>query len=339
MLPAVLEAFAPGRASGVFGHFPGVRIPPGGFSAGQKYDIQELLTPAESKKLPDESFGSGESMEDLKQLELEWEAKGRYGSRAERLARTARWLPYYSLLAEEKRGAAFDAASDPTGFFGVLERENLFPPGAGLLDIGAGTGDYALRFAHAGLCVTALEPSQAAVRVMEERCAAAGIEGVTAVCGTWEEYEPAQTFDVSFLSLCPAVCNIKELEKMEQLTRQTCVIVTVMPGSYDRHRKAMMQELNLHPEGMITDALLYRRVLEARGRRVRLFTAESAHRFTVTKADFMKKYRTYFGIFGLPGELLDEYLERYFERHARRGLLQDESKLCLGMLVWNANGD
>lgn len=273
----------------------------------------------------------------LKKLTQEWEAVYRYGTREERIERAGKWLPYYRFLCEQAANRSFDPASDPTGYLATLVDEGILLPDDTLLEIGAGTGEYALRLAKHCKAVTALEMNPAAIALMQKRAAVHGIGNLNTVCGLWEQYEPNELFDVTFLSMCPAICNIEEIRKMEAVTRRACCIVTVLPGSYDFHRRAMMRELELHPAGMMTDGDRYREILTAIGRDVRVFTTETVSKYDVTLKDVLKQYSIYFGIFGISEQDAELYLRSYFGRNADNGVLHDERRMRFALLTWNVN--
>ena len=273
----------------------------------------------------------------LKTLAQEWEAAYRYGTREERIERAGKWLPYYTFLCEQAANRLFDPDSDPTGYLKILTDERILRSDDTLLEIGAGTGEYALRLAKRCRAVTALEMNPAGIALMQKRAAVYGIGNLNAVCGLWEQYEPEEKFDVTFLSMCPAICNVEEILRMEAVTRRTCCIVTVLPGSYDLHRRAMMRELELHPAGMMTDGDRYREILTAMGRDVRVFTTETLSRQNVSLKDVLRQYTIYFGIFGISSIDAEMYLKGYFGRNAENGVLHDERRMRFALLTWNVN--
>ena len=270
----------------------------------------------------------------LETLEREWEEEGRYGSKEERRERALRWIPYYSFLAEKQLASPFNPDSDPTGFIGQLNEQGCLLASGSVLDIGAGTGEYSLRFARLCQNVTALEICPASIRVMEKRAEDHAIQNLRIDQAPWEDYETDQSFDLVFASLCPAICTVEELRRMEALSKRSCAIVTVMPGSVDRHRRKMMQELDLHPAGMATKADRYRDVLLAMGRKPRLCQSSLEFSTNLTKENFMKRFTVYFSIFGVSEPMLSPYLENYFSHNAREGVLQEETHMELGLITW-----
>lgn len=99
-------------------------------------------------------------------------------------------------------------------------------PGATVLDIGAGTGAWALLMArHAGR-VTALEPSPAMRAVLARNAQSQGLDNIDIVDGSW----PAAVIDPHDFSLashsfygCPDFASI--IRRMNQVTRDTCMLL------------------------------------------------------------------------------------------------------------------
>jgi SAM-dependent methyltransferase len=68
-----------------------------------------------------------------------------------------------------------------------------------VVDVGAGTGRYALPLARDVAHVTAVEPSSAMLAVLEQDARELGVANVRTVPGTWEQ-APAEPADVAFSS-------------------------------------------------------------------------------------------------------------------------------------------
>lgn len=273
-------------------------------------------------------------MKSLETLAREWEEAGGFGTKEERMARAERWAPYYAMLCQQAAKRPFDPEGDPSGFIRILTENRIVGPTDTLLDIGAGMGDYGLRLAKHCRWVTELEMNPAGVELMERRAAAAEIENVSTVQAFWERYEPEQPFDVTFASMFPAICSVAEIRRMEAITRRTCCILTVLPGSYDMHRRAMMQELNLRPKGMVTDGERYEQVLTAMGRTVQVITRKTEAKYDVPVESILQQYPVYFNIFGVSEGEATAFLNDYLARHADNGVLHDESHLHFALLTW-----
>ena len=268
----------------------------------------------------------------LENCEKLWEEAVGNGTVEERIACTKRWEPYYSFLAENMKEAP---VSEPP-FVTHLAQEGILTPDTSVLDIGAGMGTYALPFAKRCREVTALEPAGACLEVLNRRAKTQGVTNIRTVHGFWEQYSPDGDFDVTFASMCPAVCNTEELHRMEEMTNRTCCLVSVQRGSYDKHRKAMMAALGVKPRGgMTTEAIHYINALYLMGRQPNVTFRETRQVTPVSWETARKQYPIYFAIFGIsPADSLP-FLEKYFAENAVSGVLQEESYLRQALIYWD----
>lgn len=105
-------------------------------------------------------------------------------------------------------------------------------PGATVVDIGAGTGAWAMLLSQHARHVTAVEPSAAMIEVMRENLAAAGITNVTIVQGSWPEVEVPE-HDISLCAHAMYACPdlVPFVRRMEEVTRRTCFMLLRAPVS------------------------------------------------------------------------------------------------------------
>lgn len=268
-----------------------------------------------------------------------WEETGQHGTRQERIERGKKWVPYYAYLAGRQNPEAYTLPEQPNAFVAELLHSGAVKPGDTVLDIGAGMGSYALEFAGAGCHVTAMDASAECLEVLRKKAEICGLQDrIETVQTAWEEFAPVRKYDVTFSSMCPAICNLEELERMEAITKKTCCLISVTRGSYDKHRKAMMAGLNIRPQGgMTTEALHYMNVLYFTGRQFQMksLCTHSCHKVSVKTV--LEQYPIYFRIFGGDEEVSIPFLQSYLAGNAVDGYLEDESQMNLAMLYWNVN--
>lgn len=274
----------------------------------------------------------------LAECEKFWEEAGQHGSPPERVERAKTWLPYYTWLVEQQKKMPVTSEAEADGFPSLLLREGMIHPEDTVLDIGAGPGSASLFFAANCRSVMALDMSEASLALLSERAEKRGLSNLIPVQAAWEEFHTEQPFDVTYSSMCPAICNPEELRRLERITRRRCCLVTVMRGSYDKHRKAMMKELDIHPKGgMLTEPIHYFNVLYLMGRRPAVFCRTETHAYDVTEEIFLTQYSVYFKIFGVSEEHSLPFLRDYYSRHAEDGVLHDESRLHYTLITWTVN--
>jgi ubiquinone/menaquinone biosynthesis C-methylase UbiE len=99
-------------------------------------------------------------------------------------------------------------------------------PGSTVLDIGAGTGAWAIFMAQNALHVTAIEPSESMCEVMRERLSAENITNVSIIQANWPDMD-VDMHDFSFASHSMyGVADFRAfVEKMNQVTRKRCFLL------------------------------------------------------------------------------------------------------------------
>lgn len=272
----------------------------------------------------------------LEECEKLWDEAGKHGTVSERMARTRRWFPYYSYLAGIMKNAPYSLPEQSSPFVDFMRRENILRSTDTLLDIGAGMGSFSMEASRYCRSVTALEPNGDCLELLRQRAKLCGVDNVTPVEGFWETYSPEKPFDVTFSAMCPAICNVEELQKMEAMTKRTCCLVAVMPGSCDKHRRAMMQELDIRPQGgMTTEAIHYINALYLLGRQVNIRCVTTRASSQVPEERILEQYTVYFQIFGIPEQESVKFLKDYLSRNATGGLLEDEVLLNQALIYWD----
>ena len=262
-----------------------------------------------------------------------WEKQYRYGTVEDRSAREARWEPYYSMVYASQLDQPFHIPDEPEPAVRVLLDEKLLTPGTSVLEIGCGTGLLALSLSRYCKSVTAMDANKTAIKVLNTRCAKERIDNITAVRASWNEKSDAGHYDLVISSMCPAVCNKEAIEAMEA-AGDLCALITVMRGSYDKYRRMIMQELELKPEGMITEYGTYLDVLRAMGRKPSLWTRSVRSEHTTDLSALLRTFPVYLEIFGVDRQRSELYLKDFFERNQSGGVLHDETLMNTAMIVW-----
>lgn len=264
-----------------------------------------------------------------------WKAAGRHGSREERIARNLLWTRYYASLASEQSDKS--AAIRPRAIETVdrLFREGLLTPESTVLDIGSGMGDFTLAFAARCAHVTALDMDAASLAVLAADAAQLSLGNISCETAMWESYAPQRQFSFVFSSMCPAICDYDELTRMESLSTHGCGLVAVTRGSYDLHRKKLMELLDVHPAGgMTTEALWYYEALYCAGRRPNAASSSFHAAFEVPLETVCLRSALYFTIFGIPAETSLALIRPYFESIAKDGMVADETQLNTALISW-----
>lgn len=107
-----------------------------------------------------------------------------------------------------------------------LRREKVLLPGDSVLDVGCGTGQYAIVMGTVARSVTGLDISAGMLDKMKEGASRQGVDNIRAVCSAWESFETEEKFDLVFSAFCPGVNEPSALFRMEEFSRRDCCYLT-----------------------------------------------------------------------------------------------------------------
>lgn len=271
----------------------------------------------------------------LKDCIVAWEQAGQHGGIRERIQRNERWIPYYAYLADRQEEA--DAAIDPHAeeVTACLFARGFLAPASSVLDIGSGMGTFALAFAKRCKAVTALEMDAGSQHFCQIQAERLGLTNISPHTEMWETYQPNRRFGFVFSSMCPAICDYSELQKMESLSDHACGIIAVTRGSYDLHRKRLMERLNVHPSGgMTTEALWYYEALYLAGKQPEVRCWSRHFEYSIPLEEALLRNERYFEVFGIAAADSRPILTQYFQSIAKDGLVDDETQLNTALVTW-----
>ena len=269
----------------------------------------------------------------LEECAAAWEKVGGHGTKEERIARNVRWIPFYSYVAQGQLQS--NAGPDPHAkeVARILKEAGVLESGGTLLDLGCGTGGFSLAFAEQGMQVTAVDMDHPSLMVLANRAKANGLE-IATERAMWEQYNPKTRFDVVFSAMCPAICDYRELIRFEGMGREYGCLIAVSRGSYDKHRKQLIQELEVKPKGMTTEAMWYYNMLYLMGRQPNVWNFTRHFEYQVPIEKLVEQNKVYFEIFGISPEESESKLRKYYECHAVDGMVPDESHINTQLIWW-----
>lgn len=116
------------------------------------------------------------------------------------------------------------------GVSDIIENRCLSIKGARILDIGCGTGAFALPLALRGASVTALDISENMLQRLTTEAQRRGIHGVKTIRASWKEIDPhtaglSGRFDVVLSALSIGVETKNDILKMEACSKQWCICI------------------------------------------------------------------------------------------------------------------
>jgi len=279
-----------------------------------------------------------------KECQEAWENISRAGTREERIERNKGWAEYFNhLIAMQGTGESGDVRETfekefPIAVTEYLMREKVLKPSSTVLDIGAGTGAFTLPFAANCKKVAALDMCENALNILRNRCEKQGLHNIEALPGMRETFPPDKKYDVSFSSMCPAICDKQEILNMESVTNEYCCLVTVAHGSHSKSRTNLRKRLTDSPlPGLSSEVIYIYNTLYTMGRFPCIKYYRECQHSQMTAEEAYKTYRIYYRIFGLNGERTDRIILDYINENAVDGVLHDETQMNIALVFWRPN--
>ena len=147
-----------------------------------------------------------------------WKRAGNHGDKACRIARNLRWMRYYAQINDPTRSGEAEIDPHAAEVVDLLFHQGLLTPESSVLDIGSGSGTYALAFAARGCKVTAMDMDPNALRILQTHAEQLHLNRITCREQMWEDVLPDTRYSFVFTSMCPAICDDHELLRMQALS-------------------------------------------------------------------------------------------------------------------------
>lgn len=206
--------------------------------------------------------------------------------------------------------------------------------GRRLLDIGCGTGNYALPLAACCSSVTGVDGSAAMLRVFRAQARARGIKNAKAVLSKWNLLPGRATagkFDIALASMTMAVHDKAELLKMEQAAVECCVYI----GWAGVRRNALLEKIYRHhglvykaPDG----ANLMLPILKALGRDLKLKYIRDGWNKVMTPAETLKEIEVALKANEVRPD--HAWLGPLLMKAARGGVINQRTRARKAVIVW-----
>ena len=274
----------------------------------------------------------------MNEVKTAWAAAVQPADIDERKSITDRWNEYYSYLAAGQAKIGYHPDREAKEIAEFMLQEGVILPGDRILDIGSGSGKYSIEFAKHHAYVTALDANEDSLALLNARAEQAHVSGIACVPVHWEDFNTEsrhKKYDVSFSSMCPAICTFDEIERMESITKRTACLISVSRGSYEKHRREIMRLLNVKPRGMTTEASYYYNALYLSGRSPRVKTWSVSENYGMEHDRFIEKYLVYLKLFDIDEQTSAPLLEKYFAENSQDGVLNEECRMNKAMIWWS----
>lgn len=202
-----------------------------------------------------------------------------------------------------------------------------------LIDIGCGTGAYALPFCSRCSKVVAVDSSEGMLNVLRKRCRESSVSNIDIVDCDCAGIPDDSACDTAFSSLCPAMNNPDSVLDMERLGKRRVYISSSDAGE-DSIEIEIWRELgcDYSYRGYMTDYPF--RFLESLGRKpsIRYFTQK--HDASVPAEKAAERYRH---VIGRYRDLTDRELsaiDKVISKRTVDGSVSFARVMRIGMIIW-----
>jgi len=209
-----------------------------------------------------------------------------------------------------------------------------------VLDIGCGTGNYAIPLAKRTAKVIALDPSWEMIRLLQERAEKENICNIETGCVYWENVKLAEkgwdnAFDVVIAMMTPGINDKDTLQKMMAACRGTCFLAGHLQRE-DTGRRELWKRLTggeippVSPDVFHMFHLLY-----AWGYYPSL---EIEHRVVtrdIEEQEIIEVYKTHLHPYLDLTPEVEKEIEDYVRERSTGGIYKEERQFTVGYLLWD----
>ncbi|UNC93006.1 methyltransferase domain-containing protein [Candidatus Contubernalis alkaliaceticus] len=212
-----------------------------------------------------------------------------------------------------------------------------------ILDIGAGTGSFAIPFSKAGGQVTALEPAEKLVEILRDNMKGEGVRELSIITDMWEDINPKKEgieggFDLVFASLTPAIHDKDTLEKMITCSRKWCFLCEFAGRRRNRVQEELWNEIFMEsmplPEYNIFYPLNY---LYSKGYCPSLQLWREQWEEEASGEEAVENLTRHFSLYTKITPEVRRIICDYVAKHLQEGIFREEFQSLLGMTLWNVN--
>ena len=215
----------------------------------------------------------------------------------------------------------------------VAKMDELGLLGGTVMDIGCGTGAYAIPFSPLCSGILAVDGSGPMLEVLRRGCGERHIGNVKTLMCDCRDIPERLRCDTAFSSLCPAMNSPSMILSMERLGNRRVYISSSNRGE-DSMEMEIWRELGSDYSygGYHTD--YPRRFLESLGRSPSLYRFTQMNRTEVPDIKMRDIYRRLLSRYRPLTEAETSAIDRVVSEHSIDGTVTVSREMCVGMLVW-----
>jgi cyclopropane fatty-acyl-phospholipid synthase-like methyltransferase len=218
--------------------------------------------------------------------------------------------------------------------------QEIVKPGQSLLDIGAGTGSFAIPLIEKGVKVTALDSSQKMFEEMKFWLEKFDLKEPEIVIDKFQDFSSEKKYDTVLASFTPAVKNAELLFKMEKFSNNNCILLASSDNELFSERHLLYEKIfNQKFKSVGFNAFFPLAVLfhSKRMPDMKIYETKETRRFNLDEEiDFNIKY---FKTLGKDENETRPIIENYLKKKAENGIITKTTNKKTAVIWWNKFND
>ncbi|MGO4533136.1 class I SAM-dependent methyltransferase [Paenibacillus sp. 2TAF8] len=186
-----------------------------------------------------------------------------------------------------------------------IENQGVTFEGASVLDVGAASGIFTIPFAEKGATVTAVEPSELLVSLMQETIPAELKENITIVPERFEEISIQdkgweKQYDIVFASMCPAMSDWETIEQAIHCARKYVYVSTIAGAKEHTLMDELRTVLGVHAPYKAGDMAYLQQLLYLKGYSYTMIITREVNDFEIQTDELIQKLPEWLHTYEMP---------------------------------------
>ncbi|MCL1802971.1 MAG: methyltransferase domain-containing protein [Eubacteriaceae bacterium] len=263
-----------------------------------------------------------------------WEGAFRTGTRKQALERNTKLIEYYDYIARSQAEVSL-RLNDTAKLAAKAWQEFGIGKNGTALDVGCGGGDAAIELSKHAKSVTAIDMSSGMIEMAKKRGSALGIDSIKYKEAMWEAYEPAMPFSMGFSAMCPAICTIEDILKLEASAEKGAAIVTVGNRSDTGIRNELRAYITDQPlPGMMAEGILLYNMLYSIKRSPNAIHMRHRSESRLLAQAAIERYCLYYKCYGFTDSATSSKVADFINANAKDGIWAESVDIEYIMVYW-----